>query len=223
MAMENIHNECYGLLLDTLLTDATEKNEMINSIETVPAIRRKAEWAIKYINSEDEFAIRLVAFAVIEGIFFSGSFCAIFWLKKRGLLPGVCLSNSLISRDENLHTDFAVLLFHMIVKKPSQERIHELFRDAVAIEKTFICDALPCALIGMNAAQMSLYIEYVADRLLVQLGYNKIWNTDCPFDWMESMSLDGYSNFFEKVVPDYGRPGALTTVEDRAFGTDADF
>jgi len=204
LMMENVHSEVYSLLIDTYIKDREEKSQLFNAIDNFPCIKKKADWALKWIKDKrSSFAIRLVAFAAVEGIFFSGSFCSIYWLKKRGLMPGLTFSNELIARDEGMHTDFAVLLFNKLERKPKKKKIEELIKDAVSIEKEFICEALPCKLIGMNAKLMSQYIEFVADRLLVQLGFNKLWNTGNPFDFMEMISLSGKTNFFEKKVSDY--------------------
>jgi len=225
IAMENVHSETYSLLLYTYIRDATEKARLFNAIDTVPVIQQKAEWALKWIKSPTAaFAERLVAFAAIEGIFFSGSFCSIFWLKKRALMPGLTFSNELISRDEGLHCDFACLLYTAHLKKKlSQERVEEIIRDAVKIEKGFVCDAIPVALIGMNADMMTQYIEFVADRLLVALGYKKIFNAVNPFDWMEMISLQGKTNFFEKRVGEYQKSGVMSTKEEASFTLEADF
>jgi ribonucleotide reductase beta subunit family protein with ferritin-like domain len=204
---ESIHSETYSLMIDKLVRDPDEKANLFRAIETSPAVKRKAEWALRWMGtgSDIPFAQRLAAFACVEGIFFSGSFCAIFWLKKRGLMPGLSFSNELISRDEGLHQEFAVTLFSHLLDKPSQSIIMEIVRSAVDIEKMFITDALPCRLIGMDATEMSRYIEFVADRLLVQLGCPKVWNSENPFDWMETISLEGKTNFFEKRVGDYSK------------------
>jgi ribonucleotide reductase beta subunit family protein with ferritin-like domain len=204
-AMEGIHSETYSLLIDTYVKDQEEKAKLFNAITTIPCIGKKAEWALKWMGSDKSFATRLVAFACVEGIFFSGAFCAIFWLKKRGLLPGLTFSNELISRDEGLHTQFAVSLFHTLENKIPEATIHEIVKHAVALEKEFICDALSCSLIGMNAKMMSQYIEFVADRLAVQLGTPKIFGVQNPFDFMDLISLEGKTNFFEKKVSDYSR------------------
>ena len=202
--MENIHSEMYSILIDTYINDAKEKKECFKAVDNFPCIKKKADWALKWINDKrSNFATRLVAFAAIEGIFFSGSFCSIFWLKKRGLLPGLTFSNELISRDEALHTEFAVLLHNKLEKKCNKKKLNEIIKEAVDIEKEFICEALPCKLIGMNSKLMSQYIEFVADRLLLQLGANKIYNVSCPFDFMELISLEGKTNFFERRVGDY--------------------
>jgi len=204
-AMEGIHAETYSLLIDTYVKDEEEKNHLFQAIDTIPCIGKKAQWALKWIDSQDDFAKRLVAFAAVEGIFFSGAFCSIYWLKKRGLMPGLTFSNELISRDEGLHTLFAVALYHTLKEKLSEETIREILSEAVTIEKEFICDALPCSLIGMNAKMMSQYIEFVADRLAVQLGCQKIFRAQNPFDFMDMISLEGKTNFFEKKVSEYSR------------------
>ena len=209
---EMVHGETYSKLIDKYIRDGAEKKALFEAIMGVKSIKEKAEWAMKWFDKSRPFAERLLAFACVEGIFFSGSFCAIFWLKKRGLLPGLCFSNELISRDEGLHLEFAIELFKLLKNKPSQEVVYNVVREAVAIEKSFIIEALPCSLIGMNAEKMSNYIEYVADRLLKQAGFNKIWNTQNPFDFMENISLDGKTNFFEKRVGDYGKIDDSTSV-----------
>ena len=202
---EMVHGETYSKLIDKYIKNPTEKKHLFEAIQTIPCIENKAKWAMKWFSRERSFGERLLAFACVEGIFFSGSFCAIFWLKKRGLLPGLCFSNELISRDEGLHLEFAIELFKMLKHKLSKVVVEEIVRDAVSIEKEFITDALPCSLIGMNSDKMSEYIEYVADRLLKQSGHDKIWGTKNPFDFMENISLDGKTNFFEKRVGDYGK------------------
>ena len=204
IAMENIHSEVYSLLIDSYVKEEKEKEVLFHAIENYPCIKKKADWAIKWINDKrSSFATRLVAFACVEGIFFSGAFCSIYWLKKRGKMPGLTFSNELISRDEALHTEFAVLLYSKLVKKLPKKKIVEMIEEAVEIEKEFICDALPCRLISMNSKLMSQYIEFVADRLIVQLGYEKIYNATCPFDFMEQISVEGKTNFFEKRVGEY--------------------
>ena len=214
LMMENVHSEVYSLLIDTYIKDSVEKSKLFNALDNFPCIKKKADWALKWIEDPDSsFAIRLVAFAAVEGIFFSGSFCSIYWLKKRGLMPGLTFSNELIARDEGMHTDFAVLLFNKLVNKPDDTVIYDLIKDAVRIEKEFICEALSCKLIGMNAKLMSQYIEFVADRLLVQLGFNKVWNTGNPFDFMEMISLSGKTNFFEKKVSEYSLSSDTKTNE----------
>ena len=204
-AMEGIHSETYSLLIDTYVKDEEEKARLFNAIETIDCIKYKGTWAVGWMGSNQSFGTRLVAFACVEGIFFSGAFCAIFWLKKRGLMPGLTFSNELISRDEGLHTQFAVALFHTLPEKPAPEIIQSIIIGAVSLEKEFICDALPCSLIGMNSKMMSQYIEFVADRLAVQLGLKKIYGTPNPFDFMDLISLEGKTNFFEKKVSDYSR------------------
>lgn len=221
--MENIHSETYSLLIDTYINDTAEKSRLFNALETVPAVGRKAEWALRWIENGN-FAERLVAFAAVEGIFFSGSFCSIFWLKKRGLMPGLSFSNELISRDEGLHCDFACLLYRQLLNKLSESRVVEIIRNAVEIEKEFVCDAIPVQLIGMNADLMCQYIEFVSDRLLLELGYAKIYNASNPFDFMEMISLSGKTNFFEKRVGDYQKAGVMNKkTEDKAIRFDEDF
>jgi ribonucleotide reductase beta subunit family protein with ferritin-like domain len=205
-AMEGIHSETYSLLIDTYVKDKQEQDHLFQAIDTIPCIGKKAQWALKWIDSEENFAKRLVAFAAVEGIFFSGAFCAIYWLKKRGLMPGLTFSNELISRDEGLHTLFAVALYHTLKDRLSDAEIRAIITEAVTIEQEFITEALPCSLIGMNAKLMKQYIEFVADRLLVQLGCEKVYRVSNPFDFMELISLEGKTNFFEKKVSDYSRP-----------------
>jgi ribonucleoside-diphosphate reductase subunit M2 len=205
-AMEGIHSETYSLLIDTYVKDKDEQDHLFRAIDTIPCIRKKADWALKWIESEQSFAKRLVAFASVEGIFFSGAFCSIYWLKKRGLMPGLTFSNELISRDEGLHTLFAIALYHTLEKQLSSEELREIITEAVSIEQEFITEALPCSLIGMNAKLMKQYIEFVADRLLVQLGSEKVYKVANPFDFMELISLEGKTNFFEKKVSEYSRP-----------------
>ena len=200
---ESIHGETYSLMIDKLVEDKAEKDSLFRAIETVPAVKRKAEWALEWMKSSAPFAQRLVAFACMEGIFFSGSFCSIFWLKKRGVLPGLCFSNELISRDEGLHLEFAVALYHHLTDKSAP--VADIVRGAVSIEESFITEALPCKLIGMDAEQMKQYIRYVADRLLKQLGHEPIFGAENPFAWMETISLEGKTNFFEKRVGDYSK------------------
>ncbi len=222
IAMENIHSETYSLLIETYIKDDTEKNKLFHAIDNFPCIKKKSDWAQKWINdNRSSFATRLVAFACIEGIFFSGAFCSIYWMKKRGLMPGLTFSNELISRDEALHCEFAVLLYSKLVKKMSKARIHELIKESVEIEIEFICEALPCRLIGMNSQMMTQYIQFVADRLCIQLGYDKIYNVANPFDWMEMISLQGKTNFFEKRVSDYAL--ADKTKSNETFDLTEDF
>ena len=224
IAMENIHSETYSLLIDTYVKDETEKHRLLNAIETIPSVEKKAKWALRWIqDTESNFATRLVAFAAVEGIFFSGSFCAIFWLKKRGLMPGLTSSNELISRDEGLHTEFACLMYSMLNKKLSQDTIYEIIKDAVEIEKEFIVDSIPCRLIGMNSDLMCQYIEFVADRLIVQLGYDKLYNSTNPFEFMEMISMEGKTNFFEKRVMEYSKAGVGVQQDKMVFSLDADF
>lgn len=222
VAMENIHSETYSLLIDTYIQKQDEKDHLFNAIDTIPAVKEKANWALRWID-QGNFAERLVAFAAVEGIFFSGSFCALFWLKKRGLMPGLTFSNELISRDEGLHCQFACSLYHMLKQRLSSDTVHNIIRDAVRIEKNFICEALPVSLIGMNAELMSQYIEFVADHWLDALGYSKLYNTKNPFDFMEMISLEGKTNFFEKRVGDYQKAGVLGTKSEQVFSLEEDF
>jgi ribonucleoside-diphosphate reductase beta chain len=220
--MENIHSETYSLLIDTYITDPAEKHMLFNAIETIPAVKKKAEWALKWVESQF-FQERLIAFAAVEGIFFSGSFCSIFWLKKRGLMPGLSFSNELISRDEGMHCDFAVLLHNNhLANKVTEERIKEIILSALEIEKEFITESLPVKLIGMNQDLMKQYLEFVTDRLLVDLGCSKVFNVDNPFDFMANISLQGKTNFFEKRVAEYQKAGVLNS-SDNAFDLDVDF
>lgn len=220
--MENIHSETYALLIDTYVKDPVEKDKLFHAIETVPAVKKKAEWALRWIDNGN-FAERLVAFAAVEGIFFSGSFCSIFWLKKRGLMPGLTFSNELISRDEGLHCEFACLLYSMLQNKLTQEAVYAIITDAVTIEKQFITEALPVNLIGMNAQLMQQYIEFVADRWISELGYAKLYHTNNPFDFMEMISLQGKTNFFEKRVGDYQKAGVMSGKDNQVFSTEEDF
>ena len=222
--MENIHSETYSLLIDTYVKDEAEKDELFNALDVFPAIKKKADWAIQWIDS-DSFAERLIAFAAVEGIFFSGAFCAIYWLKKRGLMPGLTFSNELISRDEGVHCDFAVHLHnHHLVNKVSKERIRTIIVDALDIEREFITESLPVSLIGMNATLMIQYLEFVADRLLVELGCEREYNKSNPFDFMDMISLQGKTNFFEKKVAEYQKAGVMNTDGDaQKISFDADF
>ena len=222
--MENIHSETYSLLIDTYVKDEAEKDDLFNALEVFPAIKKKADWALKWIES-DSFAERLIAFAAVEGIFFSGSFCSIFWLKKRGLMPGLTFSNELISRDEGVHCDFAVHLHnHHLVNKVPKERIRSIIVDALNIEREFITESLPASLIGMNAVLMTQYLEFVTDRLLVELGCKREYNTANPFDFMDMISLQGKTNFFEKKVAEYQKSGVMNTdVDAQKISFDADF
>jgi ribonucleoside-diphosphate reductase beta chain len=224
--MENIHSEVYSLLIDTFVTDHAEKLFLLQGIETIPTVGKKANWALRYATSTAPFSERLVAFACVEGIFFSGSFCSIFWLKKRGLMPGLGFSNELISRDEALHCDFACLLYSKLENKLSQDIVFGIVGQCVEIEKEFVTQALPVELIGMNSLLMSQYIEFVANRLLVALGYQKLFVVENPFDWMEMISLSGKTNFFEKKVGDYAKAGvanASSTPHDYTFNMESDF
>eukprot|EP00494_Astrolonche_serrata_P028823 UN29090 len=215
-AMENIHSETYSLLIDTYIQDTKEKDRLFNAMETVPSVKKKANWAIRWMGSTVSFAQRLVAFACVEGIFFSGSFCAIFWLKKRGLMPGLTFSNELISRDEGLHTQFACLLYKQLKNQLSEKTVHSIVKDAVEQEKYFITEALPVNLIGMNNNLMRQYIEFVADVLLVQLGHSKLFKVENPFDWMQMISLQGKTNFFEKRVSEYAKSGVMSGLDESA-------
>jgi ribonucleoside-diphosphate reductase beta chain len=220
--IENIHSETYSLLIDTYIKDPQEKDKLFHAIETIPAVKHKAEWALKWIGNGG-FAERLIAFAAVEGIFFSGSFCSIFWLKKRGLMPGLTFSNELISRDEGLHCDFACLLYSQLVNQLPKEKVSEIITDAVSIEKEFVTESLPVRLIGMNADMMCQYIEFVADRLLVALGCIKVYNATNPFDFMELISLQGKTNFFEKRVAEYQKSGVMGSKDTNVFSLEEDF
>ncbi len=220
--MENIHSEMYSLLIDSYIKDNAEKNRLFNAIDTIPCVSKKAEWALRWI-SNGSFAERLIAFVAVEGIFFSGSFCSIFWLKKRGLMPGLCTSNEFISRDEGMHCDFACLLYSMLENQLPKSQVTQIITDAVVLEHEFVTDALPVSLIGMNAKLMCQYIEFVADRLLVSLGCEKVYNSTNPFDFMEMISLQGKTNFFEKRVSEYKKAGVGQQKEDNVFKLDEDF
>ncbi|RRJ91696.1 ribonucleotide-diphosphate reductase subunit beta [Flavobacterium macacae] len=226
--MENIHSETYSLLIDTYVKDETEKDQLFRALDVFPAIKKKADWALKWIES-DSFAERLIAFAAVEGIFFSGAFCSIFWLKKRGLMPGLTFSNELISRDEGVHCDFAVHLHnHHLINKVSKERIKEILVDALNIEREFITESLPASLIGMNATLMAQYLEFVTDRLLVELGCERVYNSSNPFDFMDMISLQGKTNFFEKRVSEYQKAGVMNSgsqgdSDSQKISFDADF
>ena len=222
IAMENIHSHTYSLLIETYIKDKQDKHKFLNAIQCYPCIKKKADWAQKWIQDKNSsFATRLVAFACVEGIFFSGAFCSIFWLKKRGLMPGLTFSNELISRDEALHCEFAVLLYSKLVKQMSETQFHQLIKEAVEIETEFICDALPCRLIGMNSQLMTQYIQFVADRLCLQMGYNKIYGVSNSFDWMIMISIQSKTNFFERSVSEYAL--ATKTGQNEAFNFDEDF
>lgn len=228
-AMENVHAETYALLIDTLVKDVAEKDRLFRAIETIPCVKGKADWALRWCASSAAFAERLVAFACVEGIFFSGSFCAVFWMKKRGLMPGLTFSNELIARDEGLHCDFACELYGMIPaeERLSEARAREIVESALVAEKAFVCEALSVDLIGMNAREMELYIEFVADRLLLTLGYGKVWGSENPFAFMEMIGVEGKTNFFEKRVGEYQKAGVMNSIDagsvDDAFRLDADF
>jgi len=227
IAMENIHSETYSLLIEQYIREPSEKNEIFNAISTMPPVQDKARWVVQWMNQENSFAERVVAFAAVEGILFSGSFCAIYWLKKRGLMPGLTFSNELISRDEGLHAEFACLLYGMLQNKLPEDVVHSIIAGAVEVERHFICEALSCDLIGMNSELMTRYIEFVADRLLTALGHSKLFGATNPFDWMELISLQGKTNFFEKRVGEYQKAGVMTTAgadeNTRGFALDVDF
>ena len=222
-AMEGLHSETYSLLIDQYVKDKEEQAKYFRAIDTIPCIKKKADWALKWIESSQDYATRLVAFACVEGIFFSGSFCAIYWLKKRGLLPGLTFSNELISRDEALHTEFAIAIYHKLQNKLIPREILSIVEEAVQIETEFICEALSCSLIGMNARDMTTYIQFVADRLLQQLGIEKKYKVTNPFDFMELISLEGKTNFFEKKVSEYSKPGVGMDAKDMTVRFDEDF
>jgi ribonucleoside-diphosphate reductase subunit M2 len=229
MAMENIHSETYSLLIEQYIKDPAEKEHLFDAIHTIPAVQEKANWAVQWMNGENSFAERIVAFACVEGIMFSGSFCAIYWLKKRGLMPGLTFSNELISRDEGLHAEFACLLYGMLQNRLPEDVVQSIVRGAVEAERRFICEALSCDLIGMNSELMQRYIEFVADRLLCALGHSKIYNASNPFDWMELISLQGKTNFFEKRVGEYQKSGVMASAsgedqeKSKGFALDVDF
>jgi ribonucleotide reductase beta subunit family protein with ferritin-like domain len=222
-AMEGIHSETYSLLIDQYVKNKQKQLELFRAIDTIPSIQKKAKWALNYIDSQESFAIRLIAFACVEGIFFSGSFCAIYWLKKRGLLPGLTFSNELISRDEGLHTEFAIAMYDSLPEKIDSETIRKIIYEAVEIESEFITESLPCSLIGMNKRDMTIYIQFVADRLAIQLGIEKIYNSINPFDFMELISLEGKTNFFEKKVSEYAKPGVGLSKESMTIKFDDEF
>jgi ribonucleoside-diphosphate reductase subunit M2 len=226
IAMENIHSETYSLLIEQYIKDPAEKDRVFDAINTMPAVQEKAAWAIQWMNNENSFAERVVAFAAVEGVLFSGSFCAVYWLKKRGLMPGLTFSNELISRDEGLHTEFACLIYGMLQNKLPEDVVHDIIRGAVDVERRFICEALSCDLIGMNSDLMTKYIEFVADRLLTALGHSKLYGAQNPFDWMELISLQGKTNFFEKRVGEYQKAGVMAPAagqEEKGFALDVDF
>ncbi len=225
IAMENIHSETYSLLIDTYIKDTQEKNKLFNAIDTIPSIKKKADWALKWINDKNSpFSHRILGFAAVEGIFFSGAFCSIFWLKKRGLMPGLCHSNELISRDEGLHTEFAVLMYKNLANKPDQKIIYEIIKEAVEIEKEFITESFSCELLGMNNKLMIQYIECIADRLLLMFGLEKVYHSENPFDWMELIAVQGKTNFFEKRVGEYAnKANPNMDQEKNEIGFDDDF
>jgi ribonucleoside-diphosphate reductase beta chain len=221
--IESIHSEVYSLMIDNIIRDNDEKDKLLNAIENYDCIKKKANWALKWVESDAPYVQRVIAFACVEGIFFSGSFAAIFWLKKQNIMPGLCDSNELISRDESMHTSFACLIKTKCTTEISQEIVHDMFKDAVAVEQEFICESLPVSLLGMNDGLMSKYIEYVADRLLVTLGYDKIWNTVNPFDFMESISMSGHTNFFESRPTQYQKAAVLNTGRTNVYNIHEDF
>jgi ribonucleotide reductase beta subunit family protein with ferritin-like domain len=221
--MENIHATTYSLQIENIIKDPEEKDKLFRAVENFDCIAEKANWALQWIESEENYAHRLIAFAIMEGVFFSGSFCAIYWLKKRNIMPGLCNSNELIARDEGSHASFAVLLYSKLKNKVSEQEVHQMFEEAVEIETKFICESLPCSLLGMNAELMTQYIKFVADRLLTDLGYNKIWNTTNPFDFMESISLEGKKNFFEGRPTQYQKSSVLNKTKDEAFNFSNNF
>merc|ERR1712007_538 len=228
IAMENIHSETYSLLIEQYIRDPAEKDKIFDAIHTMPPVKEKAEWAMQWMNDDCSFAERILAFAAVEGILFSGSFCAIYWLKKRGLMPGLTFSNELISRDEGLHAEFACILYGKLQHRLPEDRVHEIIRGAVRVERLFITEALSCDLIGMNNELMTRYIEFVADRLLTALGHSKIFGVSNPFDWMELISLQGKTNFFEKRVGEYQKAGVMTGThatqeESKGFALDVEF
>ena len=223
MMMESTHSETYSLQIDNIVRESEEKNKLLNAVIEYSCIAEKAAWAVKWIESTESFAHRLLAFAVVEGVFFSGSFCSIFWLKKRNIMPGLCASNELIARDEGMHCEFAVLLYSMLENKPDESEVHDMFNDDVNIECKFICESLPCALIGINSNSMIQYIKFVADRLLVDLGYSKIFNVINPFDFMESISVEGKTNFFESRPTQYQNANVLNKSKDSTFKLSDDF
>lgn len=224
IAMENVHSEMYSLLIETYIRDSQQRDFLFNAVQTLPCVKKKADWALNWISSKNaNFGERIIAFASVEGIFFSGSFASIFWLKKRGIMPGLTFSNELISRDEGLHCDFACLMFKHLIQKPPKERIIEIIAEAVKIEQEFLTDALPVNMLGMNCDLMSQYIEFCADRLLSELGVEKVYNTKNPFSFMEFISLEGKTNFFEKKVGEYQKYGVMSSRKDNVFTLDADF
>jgi len=223
MMMESIHSETYSLQIDNIVKDPIEKDKLFNAIQNYPCIAEKANWAFKWIESNESFSMRLIAFAIVEGVFFSGSFCSIYWLKKRNVMPGLCASNELIARDEGAHTQFAILLYKYIDNKIIESVVHDIILEAVIIETRFICESLPCGLLGMNSDLMTQYIKFIADRLLVDLGYNKLFNTTNPFDFMESISVEGKTNFFESRPTQYQKASILNKTNNTEFEIDDEF
>jgi ribonucleoside-diphosphate reductase beta chain len=221
--IENVHSEVYSLQIDNIIRDPEEKHKLLNALKYYDCVNKKAEWAFKWIKSDAPFAQRLIAFSIVEGVFFSGSFCSIFWLKKKNLMPGLCDSNELISRDEGMHTDFACLLTSQIKNRIDYETVKKMFIEAVEIERIFICESIPCSLLGMNSDLMNDYIKFVADRLLVTLGYDKIWGTKNPFDFMESISMEGKTNFFESRPTQYQKSAVLNISNEKQFELTDDF
>lgn len=223
MMIEGIHSEVYALQIDNIIEDTEEKQTILNAIETVPCIKAKTDWMLKWVKSEEDFGTRLIAQAIAEGLFFSGSFCAIFWLKQKNIMPGLISSNELIARDEGMHCDYSIMLYKMLKTKVSQEKVHNMFKEAVNTEKIFICDSLPCSLLGMNADLMEQYIKFVADKLLVRLGYEKIYMVENPFTWMEAISIEGKTNFFEHRPTQYQRADVNNKTKNMAFEISEDF
>jgi ribonucleotide reductase beta subunit family protein with ferritin-like domain len=223
MMMENIHGEVYSLMIDNIIKREEEKNKLFNALYEYPCIKNKIKWAEKWTKSEESFPQRLIAFAIVEGVFFSGSFCAIFWIKEKNIMPGLCQSNELISRDEGSHVDFACLLYSKIKNRLSEQTVHKMFKEAYEIEKEFICESLSCSLIGMNKEMMQKYIQFVSDRLLVQLGYSEIWKSSNPFPFMENISMEGKSNFFERKPTQYQHPFVLNKTKGSTYNFTTDF
>jgi ribonucleotide reductase beta subunit family protein with ferritin-like domain len=223
MMIENIHSQTYSLQIENIIEDYDEKLAILNAVENVPCIKKKTDWMMKWIKSTDSFPIRLVAQTISEGLFFSGSFCSIFWLKQKNIMPGLISSNELIARDEGMHCDFSIMLYHMLNRKLSQDTIHQMFEDAVETERVFICESLPCSLLGMNADLMEQYIKYVADRLITQLGYEKLYKVENPFTWMEAISIEGKTNFFEHRPTQYQRAEVLNETKQQTFEVSEDF
>jgi ribonucleotide reductase beta subunit family protein with ferritin-like domain len=221
--IESVHSETYSLQIENMIRDPIEKDKLFNAIRNFPCVEKKANWALSWIESDAPFAKRLIAFAIVEGLFFSGSFCSIFWIKKKNLMPGLISSNELIARDEGMHLDFALLLYSMISNRIDEEIVHGMFKDAVEIETEFICESLPCELLGMNSRLMTQYIKFVADRILISLGYNKIWNETNPFTFMENISLQGKTNFFETRPTQYQNPNILNTSRNNSYNLHEDF